>query len=318
MSPPPGRPPRRAELTEAARSVAKVWLLRHQIQGVALPAGLPRPAPRGPRRPTTSRARHDRAGRPAPATPIGRQRPKQLGATTRARGGAEPHTTSGPSSRTYWCGPTSMQMITWGWSTTRSPAALGHQARHDLAAAPRSPHGRRREPQHRLGQRGVRRGVHRPGHQRLVFRQWMLLMAPHRRLQGAGDPAPGPAEEVLPLPRRRRLRPLPGRPRLPEARRQAPCSATSSRGTSSASTPPSPTSRACSGARRTAPTARTRRTSSTTSASDAVRRRRYADRRAALLLAPLLRSAAASRRSAPPAAAPRVGRSAATSRHPSS
>ena len=29
----------RAELTEAARSVAKVWLLRHQIEGVALPAG---------------------------------------------------------------------------------------------------------------------------------------------------------------------------------------------------------------------------------------------------------------------------------------
>ena len=29
----------RAELTEAARSVAKVWLLRHQIQGVPLPDG---------------------------------------------------------------------------------------------------------------------------------------------------------------------------------------------------------------------------------------------------------------------------------------
>ena len=27
-----------AELTEAARSVAKVWLLRHQVQGVPLPA----------------------------------------------------------------------------------------------------------------------------------------------------------------------------------------------------------------------------------------------------------------------------------------
>src|SRR5688500_12100179 len=41
--------------------------------------------------------------------------------------------------------------------------------------------------------------------------------APHRRLQGAGRAAPDPAPEVLPVPRRRRLRALPGRSRLRQA-----------------------------------------------------------------------------------------------------
>src|SRR4029079_4797590 len=36
-----------------------------------------------------------------------------------------------------------------------------------------------------------------------------------------GDPAPDPAEEVVPLPRRQRERALPGRPRLQQERRRA-------------------------------------------------------------------------------------------------
>src|SRR4051794_14116121 len=48
-----------AELTQAARSVAKVWLLRHQIQGVPLPAGF--------------RARHPEVR--AEAAPSGRATP---------------------------------------------------------------------------------------------------------------------------------------------------------------------------------------------------------------------------------------------------
>src|SRR5262249_49570688 len=39
MSPAERARAERAELTEAARSVAKVWLIRHQIQGVPLPRG---------------------------------------------------------------------------------------------------------------------------------------------------------------------------------------------------------------------------------------------------------------------------------------
>ena len=59
-----------AELTQAARSVAKVWLLRHQVQGVPLPPAssrvIPRSAPpRCPRpvgtRPTSSRRPRRRA-----------------------------------------------------------------------------------------------------------------------------------------------------------------------------------------------------------------------------------------------------------------
>ena len=37
----------RAELTAAARSVAKVWMLRHEVQGVPLPAGFSEAPPRG-------------------------------------------------------------------------------------------------------------------------------------------------------------------------------------------------------------------------------------------------------------------------------
>ena len=45
--------------------------------------------------------------------------------------------------------------------------------------------------------------------------------APRGRLPGAAGAAPDPAQAVLPLPRRRRLRPLPGRPRLRQERRPA-------------------------------------------------------------------------------------------------
>jgi hypothetical protein len=102
----------RQELTEAARSVAKVWLLRHQIQGVPLPAHF--------------RARHPEV-RPAAVTDpktgssgeaSGRHRVKRWkqypdkGTVLHAKDVSAQH-------RTYWCGPTSMQMITWGWSGER-------------------------------------------------------------------------------------------------------------------------------------------------------------------------------------------------------
>ena len=112
MSPTARAAAERAELVRAARSVAKVWLIRHEIQGVPLPHGF--------------FARHPEVRRTAVST------------GTSARTSASPDTNGRhpakrwrdyPSQgtvlhprqvraqhRTYWCGPTTMQMIAWGWS----------------------------------------------------------------------------------------------------------------------------------------------------------------------------------------------------------
>ncbi|WP_224276233.1 C39 family peptidase [Nocardioides lacusdianchii] len=83
----------RAELTMAARSVGKVWLLRHEIQGVELPADFAAKYP-------------------------------ELAATASARGGfggkyPEKYAIMDESqvqsqNTTYWCGPAAMQAIGWG------------------------------------------------------------------------------------------------------------------------------------------------------------------------------------------------------------
>jgi hypothetical protein len=104
-----------AELTEAARSVAKVWLLRHQIQGVALPPHF------FARHPEVRAATGSSAGRSttsnvlAPVSPTGKQRPKGWDDYP-SRGAVLDPQDVRAQHRTYWCGPTSMQMITWGWS----------------------------------------------------------------------------------------------------------------------------------------------------------------------------------------------------------
>jgi hypothetical protein len=126
----------RAELTAAAEAVAKVWLLRNQIEGIPLPAGF--------------LDRH-----PEVRIPVAVTRPLlRASATSTATAAASPTTTptttptSTPSStptstptrkvwkdypasarildkhdvaeqtRTYYCGPTSMQMIAWNWTGT--------------------------------------------------------------------------------------------------------------------------------------------------------------------------------------------------------
>jgi hypothetical protein len=100
----------RAELTQAARSVAKVWLLRHQIQGVPLPRLF------FVRHPEVREAKGSRSWSPGPQS--GRQRQKHWrdypskGVVLDPKNVTQQH-------RTYWCGPTSMQMITWGWSDHR-------------------------------------------------------------------------------------------------------------------------------------------------------------------------------------------------------
>ena len=100
----------RAELTQAARSVAKVWLLRHQIQRVPLPGDFLARHPEVRRAPSVTDSRI--ASAPGGS---GRQRVKHWkdypnrGAVLNPRHVTQQHLT-------YWCGPTTMQMITWGWS----------------------------------------------------------------------------------------------------------------------------------------------------------------------------------------------------------
>lgn len=98
----------RAELTAAARSVAKVWLLRHQVQGVPLPDGF---LARHPEVVPTEDATPTPAATVKPAS----EYPERSGIMGTSRVAEQ--------SRSYWCGPTSMQMIDWGWSGTRESQA---------------------------------------------------------------------------------------------------------------------------------------------------------------------------------------------------
>ncbi|HET7432262.1 MAG TPA: C39 family peptidase [Nocardioides sp.] len=120
----------RAELRQAARSVAKVWLLRHQVEGVPLPQGFlarhpevrpeVRPDVRPEVRPTTTTSTTTTSGRIATVQTSGRSRAKHWRDYPK-RGTVLDHHDVSAQRRTYWCGPTTMQMITWGWSGNRRP-----------------------------------------------------------------------------------------------------------------------------------------------------------------------------------------------------
>lgn len=148
----------RQELTQAARSVAKVWLIRHEIEGVPLPAGFLAAHPEArvsapaARTATVANVAADTAPTQSPTV-----RPSAAAATssgaggdsTRVAGAPSPVATTPPAAavpatyptkvkilkkrqtaeqvRTYWCGPTSMQMIAWGWKQKDKGAA--HWAR---------------------------------------------------------------------------------------------------------------------------------------------------------------------------------------------
>jgi hypothetical protein len=99
MSPRQRAQAERAELTLAARSVAKVWLLRHEIQGVPLPAGFS--------------AAH---GVTSARTAI-RRYPKDKYAILKAK-----HARS--QNEYYWCGPATMQAIAWGSEQRRRNQSL--------------------------------------------------------------------------------------------------------------------------------------------------------------------------------------------------
>lgn len=107
----------RRELTEAARSVAKVVVLRHELLGEPLPSGF--------------LARHPEARAALGTTTKSSGDAARLTASTTAKTLDQyPHkdvildpTHVAEQVRTYWCGPTAMQMIGWGWSGTNKGAA---------------------------------------------------------------------------------------------------------------------------------------------------------------------------------------------------
>ena len=116
----------RRELTAAARSVAKVWVLRHEIQGVPLPDGFLADHPEararggngGPSDDTTAPPCDCPTNDPAPSpstsvTPTAA--PDKTIADYPEKGLVLDPSQVAEQSRTYWCGPTSMQMIAWGW-----------------------------------------------------------------------------------------------------------------------------------------------------------------------------------------------------------
>lgn len=94
----------RRELKAAARSVAKIWLLRHQIQGIPLPAGFLEAHPeinaRGGGVTSDGNAID-------PDAPI--KTAKDYPEMARVLGKKRVN----DQRMTYWCGPTTMQMIAW-------------------------------------------------------------------------------------------------------------------------------------------------------------------------------------------------------------
>lgn len=149
----------RAELTQAARSVAKIWLLRHEIQGVPLPrgfwsrhpeaAGLTVPAEGGAagrlqpgetEPPVTDTDHYDPgatdpgdSSTPSPtSSPSAKSRPKEQTQPKDQPAGKSKSMADYPDvmrvlnrkqvseqETTYWCGPTAMQMLAWGWTDER-------------------------------------------------------------------------------------------------------------------------------------------------------------------------------------------------------
>jgi hypothetical protein len=118
----------RLELTAAAKSVAKVWLLRHEIQGVPLPAdftarhpeALAVTQPRDTTTTSTTTTSHVATSTTDASTTA------SLATVTPKTAADYPETFQilkqkqvRPQQRYYWCGPGAMQMIAWGWDGSR-------------------------------------------------------------------------------------------------------------------------------------------------------------------------------------------------------
>ena len=96
----------RAELTDAARSVAKVWLLRNQVQGDPLP--------------TSFLADHPEVRLRSAAGSGDLEPQEKTFSDYPERGYVLDGRKTTEQQRTYWCGPATMQMIGWGWRNKRS------------------------------------------------------------------------------------------------------------------------------------------------------------------------------------------------------
>jgi len=147
----------RQELTQAARSVAKVWMIRHEIQGVPLPAGFlaahpearttviagrtstyasTSPTARPSSTATSSTATTSTTTSTGGTTTVVATSPSPTSVASTAPSLAASVPTTYPAKakvlkktqtaeqiRNYWCGPTSMQMIAWGWKQKDKGAA---------------------------------------------------------------------------------------------------------------------------------------------------------------------------------------------------
>ncbi|WP_310528831.1 hypothetical protein [Nocardioides sp.] len=100
----------RAELAAAASAVAKVWLIRHDIQGVPLPASF--------------LEQHPEAAVAARTTTRKHPRKFKILSELQVR----------PQNRSYYCGPTTVQMIAWGWRDRRQGQALWADRLHTTTA----------------------------------------------------------------------------------------------------------------------------------------------------------------------------------------
>lgn len=128
----------RTELTHAAEAVGKVWVLRHEIQGVPYPDGfLARHAEIASFRSATQ-SDADAASadtvtpdeqkpgvKPVPALPLDQAAARGTNPLAAKPKDADDYPERGvilndsrvaEQTRTYYCGPTSMQMIGWAWS----------------------------------------------------------------------------------------------------------------------------------------------------------------------------------------------------------
>ncbi len=117
------------ELLAAARSVAKVWLLRHEIQGVALPEGFLERHPEAvapgqvePAKGTTPSPTSDATTSPSAdpttdpsAEPTTDTSKKKRYADYQDKKSILSWKVAREQVRSYWCGPASMQMIAAGW-----------------------------------------------------------------------------------------------------------------------------------------------------------------------------------------------------------
>jgi Peptidase_C39 like family len=111
----------RTELTQAAASVAKVWTIRNEILGIPLPAGFAARHPEALGLQARAKASGSASASASPsasasASPSTSPTPKpKTAADYPQRDKVLKADQTAEQTRSYWCGPTSMQMIAWGW-----------------------------------------------------------------------------------------------------------------------------------------------------------------------------------------------------------